>query len=184
MNKKIAITVFIIVILLILNVQTIAAKIIDKKETSPSNNNSEKGSSKQIDTRGLAKGKNKNKITSEPIQEPSPLPENPPQVNLQVYNDYSCTMHTSSIEWGEIETGGSKSINLYIKNNGEIDSIASLYTENWYPENLKEQVTVSWNYNGQMIPPNELTMVTITIDVSPDCSVLNGFDFDLIVLGS
>jgi len=174
MNKKIALSSFIVIILLLFNITTINAKINNKKET---NNNQDINdiSSSEKNNNGLAKGKFKDKNpNSDPIYE----------INLNVFYDYSCSKPASNVNWGEIEIGGSQSIILYMKNSGNIDSVASLSTDSWYPEVAYEYMSLGWDYDGHLLTPGEVLPVTFTLEISPECPTMDSFNFDIVVVGS
>ncbi len=104
--------------------------------------------------------------------------------NLDIYSDYYCTIPSSNVDWGEIEVGSSLSYTLYIKNNGVVDLVASLVTENWYPETSIDYMTLKWDYNGQVLSPGEVVAVTLTLNVRSDYLLLNAFSFDIVIIGS
>ena len=185
MKKKTRIILLIITILLVSNVITLNARVNDKKEQKNQPNN-EKDASSSKNNKGLAKGKSKQDtilIPPEPLDPVSP-PESLPEVKLNVYKNIECTIAADNIWWGEIEVGGSQQVSLYLKNNGGIEVIASLVTENWYPENAIDSFELVWDYNGQFISPGEVLEVTLTLSVSDVCSLLDAFSFDIVIIGS
>ena len=118
-----------------------------------------------------------------PAPAPSPPPPEP-EVEIDVYEDLACTTTQYSIEWGEIEAGGSSSVTIYIKNNGDTDIILGLGSENWTPTNSQDYTTLSWNDSGTVLTPGEVRGVTITLDVDSDCPPMNSFGFDVVIIGS
>jgi hypothetical protein len=120
-----------------------------------------------------------------PPAPPAPSPPPPePAVEIDVYEDLACTTVQSSIEWGEIEAGDSSSVTIYIKNNGDIDILLGLDSENWTPTNINDYTTLSWDYNGTALTPGEIRGVTLTLYIDPDCPPMNNFGFDIVIIGS
>jgi hypothetical protein len=116
---------------------------------------------------------------------PAPSPPPPePAVEIDVYEDLACTTIQSSLEWGEIEAGGSSSVTIYIKNNGDADILLSLDSENWTPTNSKDYMTLSWDDNGTSLMSGEVRGVTLTLNVDPDSPPMNTFGFDVVLIGS
>jgi hypothetical protein len=181
-KQKIAISIFIAVILIVSNINSLNAKVNDKKETKshPNDKNGESSPS----NKGGKSGKNpKNPSGPEPL-EPILPPDEVFEVDLDFYADDECTIQVSNVSWGEVSVGGSKTIVLFMKNSGKMDTVASLATDNWYPENAVEYMSVSWDYSGHIISPGELVSVAITLDVSPDCPPLNEFNFKIVIISS
>lgn len=138
MKKKSIICLFLITILLISKVNTLTARVNDNKVLKNQPANKDDFSPKN--TRGISKGQSKQdsiNVSPEPVD--PVLPTEPlPEVRLGVYRNPECTILADNIDWGEIEVGGSKNVIIYIKNIGDKEVIASLVTENWYPENLMD----------------------------------------------
>ena len=174
MNKK-NIMPFFIIILLVYNLSIVNSKVNDKKIKT-----SEETTTLEQNGKGLAKGKpsRNSPDNSEPIYaEPSV------DVNLDVYFDYACLIPASSVDWGEVELGGSKSISLYIKNNGNVDSFAVLSSENWNPEYAVEYLQLSWDYDGVSMSPGQIVPVKLTLDVGLECP-FDCFSFNIVIIGS
>ena len=111
-----------------------------------------------------------------------PPPE--PKIEIDIFSNQACTELMTDVEWGEIEAGGKSNVHIFIKNRGDTDVIISLITENWSSSMAENNMDLVWNYNGIPIKPNEVTAVTLTLSVDPDCQELNSFGFDIIIIGS
>lgn len=161
----------------------------DKLNTSQGNsksNTSQKGSKDSNPSQGTGIGKGHLKKNNVTQTDPSPIsnPETPPTVQLDAYLDYLCINELTDLGWGEVEVGSSKSQQIYLKNNGDTDVLATLVTENWYPETSPTYISLDWDYSGQVIHPNEVLGVTLTISISNDCPLLDGFNFDIVIIGT
>jgi len=116
-----------------------------------------------------------------PSPPPSPPPE--PDIEIDVYGDAACTQVLSSVGWGEIEAGSSKTRVVYVKNNGDDGVSLSLLTENWDPTGASNYLQLSWDYDGGIIVSGEVRQITLTLSVSPSSGGLN-FSFDIVIIGS
>ena len=105
-------------------------------------------------------------------------------IGVGVYWDDECTSPVSSIDWGIIEPGSSKDVACYIRNEGNSASTLSMNTSNWNPSSAKTYITLSWNYGGQSINPNEVVEVTFTLSISASIQGITSFSFDITIVGS
>jgi hypothetical protein len=103
---------------------------------------------------------------------------------IAVYKDASCTTKASNVPWGTISPGSSRENVFYIKNEGTTALNLFLDTANWSPTNAANYLTLSWNYGGQTIQPNQVIKVTLTLTVSPSISGIDTFSFDIILTGT
>lgn len=130
-------------------------------------------------------------VVQPPPPPPPPPPSSPPQspppepdIEIDVYGDAACTQVISSVGWGEIEAGSSKTRVVYVKNNGDDGVSLSLLTENWNPSGASNYLQLSWDYNGSTIVSGEVRQITLTLSVSSSASGINGFSFDIVIIGS
>ena len=114
---------------------------------------------------------------------PSPPPPEP-EVKIDVYQDQECTSVLSSIEWGEIEAGASKNVQIFLKNNGDTNVLLGLSSQNWTPEDSPNYMTLSWDYDGVELTPEEVRRIVMTLDVDSDSPAMNSFGFDIVLIGS
>jgi len=59
-----------------------------------------------------------------------------------------------------------------------------MYTSNWNPSNASDYMTLSWDYGGQSINPDEVVQVTFTLSVDASIDGITGFSFDITIVGS
>mgnify|MGYP001126565007 CR=1 FL=1 len=102
-------------------------------------------------------------------------------IGVGVFWDSSCTSAVYSIDWGALESGSSKSIVVYIRNEGNSASTLSLSTSNWTPSSAANYINLSWNYGGQQLSPSGILEVTLTLTISPDAHGISNFGFDIII---
>ena len=105
-------------------------------------------------------------------------------IGVEVYQDYECTSPVSSIDWGVLEPGSSENFACYVRNEGNSASTLSMHTSNWSPSGASDYMTLSWDYGGQSINPDEVVQVTFTLSVSADIDGITSFSFDTTIVGS
>lgn len=105
-------------------------------------------------------------------------------IGVGVYWDYECTNAVGGIGWGTLEPGSSKSDTCYVRNEGNSPYVLSLETSNWTPSTASQYLTLSWDYGGQSINPDEVTQVTFTMSVSADIQGITDFSLDIVIVGS
>jgi len=59
-----------------------------------------------------------------------------------------------------------------------------MYTENWYPSNAADYISLSWDYGGQLVNPDELIPVIFTLSISGSVEGITSFSFDIVIMGS
>ena len=105
-------------------------------------------------------------------------------IGVGVYWDSACTDVTSSIDWGTLEPGSNKNVTCYIRNEGNLPSILSMYTSGWSPQNASNYIDLSWDYDGEFLNPDEAVQVTFTLSVSASIDGITSFSFDITIVGS
>jgi hypothetical protein len=126
-------------------------------------------------------------IRSDPPPPPAPPPSPPPPepvIEIDVYGDSEYTVPLSEILWGTIEAGEQVNKTLYVKNNGDAGVTLSLSTENWSPADSPDYMSLTWDYDGGVIEPDEGLGLVLILDTSVDCPAYEDFSFDVVFMGS
>ena len=103
---------------------------------------------------------------------------------IGIYSNQQCTTEQLSITWGTLEPGTSQSVVCYIKNEGNTENVFSMQTSNWTPSNAAEYITLSWDYDGQAVSPNEMAEITFTLNVASEITGITTFNFDITIIGN
>jgi hypothetical protein len=114
---------------------------------------------------------------------PSPPPPEP-DVEIDVYEDSSCSTVLTSVDWGEIEAGESTTASLYVLNSGDSSVVLGLSLENWSPGTAEDYMSLYWDYDGSSISSGNGVDIVLTLDVDVDCPELSSFSFDIVITGS
>ncbi len=102
-------------------------------------------------------------------------------VGVGVFWDSNCTSPVSFIDWGMVEPGSMNNVTVYVRNEGNVAATISLATDNWNPANASDYLTLSWNYDGQQLSPQEVIPTILTLTVSPSVHGIESFNFDIII---
>ena len=105
-------------------------------------------------------------------------------IGVAAYRDSTCTALVSNVDWGKITPGSSSANTFYVRNEGNSDLTLSLAETNWSPTNAKSYMTLSWNYAGQTIAPEQVIQVTLRLSVSQSISGISNFYFDIVITGA
>lgn len=159
-----------VIILLLIN----STIVLGKKD-----NENRKGS-------GGAKAKGWGRIKSSPPDDPTSPPSDDTEPNLEfnIFSDPECTIIINSIDWGEINVGGTSTAIVYVKNTGDIAQTLTLQAINWDPVEAENFMTVDWDYDGAVIAPLEIRQLTLSLVVGIDCPPFDYFGFAVVITGS
>ena len=105
-------------------------------------------------------------------------------VGVGVYWNGGCSNIVTSVDWGVVEPGATKNVNVYIKNEGSDPVTLSLATENWNPAAASSYMSLTWDYGGQVIVADGVVEVTLTLSVSDTIEGITSFSFDIVITGS
>ena len=100
------------------------------------------------------------------------------QVETGFYSDENCTMPIESIEWGILLPGSNKSHVLYLRNEGNVGLALAVNMTNLTPPEVSEYISLSTNYDGHVIPPNQILALSLILHVALDAQG-GGFSFDI-----
>jgi len=105
-------------------------------------------------------------------------------IGIEVYQNENLTDRVTTINWGTLEPGDTKTCTIYVSNKGNFPLTLSLSSSNWNPPSASNYLTLTWSYSGQTISAGETVQVTLTLAVSPSITGLSNFGFDITAVGS
>ena len=105
-------------------------------------------------------------------------------VGIGVYRDAGYANQLSTIDWGTLDPGATRSYSIYIQNEGGSALTLSMSTASWSPSSASNYLTLTWNYNGQTLSAGEGVQVTLTLSVSESVTGISSFSFDINIVGS
>jgi hypothetical protein len=105
-------------------------------------------------------------------------------IGVNVYWDAGGINTTSSIDWGLVGPGESKSFTVYIKNPGSTSEVLSMTTGNWSSSPAQNKIGVSWNREGYALTQGMFVQAVLTLRVDQTVSGVDGFTFDMTITGT
>jgi len=105
-------------------------------------------------------------------------------VGVAIYSDRGASVPLYSVDWGKLEPGAEYDVNCYIRNTGNSASVLTLGTDNWGPAEAADYISLSWDYDGQVLDVGEVIPVTLTLTVSEDIEGISSFYFEITIIGS
>ena len=104
-------------------------------------------------------------------------------INVEIYSDPACHQKLTSIDWGDIEPGGTSSQTIYIKNAGDKPLVLQMTTDNWNPSEADGPITVTWNRENANIASGQSGPAVLTLSVSSTISGITDFSVDIVIIG-
>jgi hypothetical protein len=87
-------------------------------------------------------------------------------IEVEAYTDAGAHNKMEQIEWGELEPGSIVNNTLYIKSVSNFEIVLTIKFTDWSPPEMEDYVTITWNYNGTRLSPNEVIPITLTATAS------------------
>jgi hypothetical protein len=98
-------------------------------------------------------------------------------LGVGIYWDRACTNRTVSLDWGQVATGSSNSLTVYVKNEGNSAVSLWLSTSNWTPVRSSSCVYLNWNYSGQILGIGQITPLKLILTVNSNLTGVTDFTF-------
>jgi len=105
-------------------------------------------------------------------------------IGVGIYWDSACANQVSLIDWGLLDPDSSKTVTVYVRNEGNSVVALSKATQNWNPSAASSYMTLNWDYRGQTLSVNQALRITLTLAVSPDISEITSFSFDIMIIAT
>jgi hypothetical protein len=101
-----------------------------------------------------------------------------------VFWDRNCTQGVSSIDWGTLAPGMTKTVSVYVQSKSNETCILILIPTGWNPPVAANYLELSQDYENKKIQPSEVVKVTLSLAVSASVAGVTNFSFNVIVEGS
>lgn len=102
-------------------------------------------------------------------------------IGVGIYWNIACTNITRSLNWGFIDPNSNNNLTIYVRNEGNSADSLQLTAANWIPSNASNYISLSWNYSGQILKPNEVMPIKLTLTVSPIICDITDFTLETII---
>jgi hypothetical protein len=86
-----------------------------------------------------------------------------------------------AINWGTLTLGATKTVTLYVRNQGTTPVTLSKTTTNLTPTTLTSYLTLNWNYVGQTVNPGAVQSVTVSLTVAANTPATSNFSLDMTI---
>jgi len=105
-------------------------------------------------------------------------------INVGLYLDYACTQTLNSLDWGDLAPGETIDRLIYLKNTGNTEISLSMTVENWNPSFANGPISLTWNQEGTLLNPGEVTSATLTLATDEDISGITTFSMSILIIGT
>ena len=124
-------------------------------------------------------------------------------VNVGVYWDANCTLPVTEspgispggeatlgsseppgIDWGLIAPGEKKSVDVYVRNEGNSECVLEITAVDWTPENAVNYIGLTSDYQGQLLgvtSEDSTLKVSLILVVSPYIQDVTVFSFQIVI---
>jgi hypothetical protein len=102
-------------------------------------------------------------------------------VSVGVYWDSTCASPVYYLDWGRVEPNSTKKATVFIRNEGNEQSLLFLNTTNWTPANASHVIALSWDYTGQTLDQQQTIQVTLTLSIAAATNEIEDFTFDVVI---
>jgi len=113
-----------------------------------------------------------------------PSTGNVKSAGVNVYWNLACTNETTNINWGTLTPNTTKSVTVYLRNNGTVPVTLSMATSGWNPSNAANYVALTWNCTGSTLNQNSVVAAHLTLAVSASTNGFTTFNFDITMTGT
>ena len=111
-------------------------------------------------------------------------------IGVEAYWDLNTENKTEKIDWGIVWVGSSQNVTLHIQSISNYKVTLTLNATDWIPANMSDYMTLSWDYNGTSLNPDEFISVTLILSTSYSDSFVHylidndvqSFSFDIYII--
>ncbi len=93
-------------------------------------------------------------------------------------------LSSSSLDWGTLEPSDNKTEVVYLQNIGNVPLTLYLSAVNWSSVEAQNALSLTWNYSGAVVKPQETLPLALTLSVSENPVDVVDFSFDIIITGT
>jgi hypothetical protein len=102
-------------------------------------------------------------------------------IAIKIYSDSACKKSVTSLNWGSLNVGSSKSIILYIRNEGKTNARLAMTSTNWSPANAPNYMKITWNYYNKILNPWSSVKLTLLLATAQNTPSMTNFSCDIII---
>ena len=100
-------------------------------------------------------------------------------IGVSIYWNQEATEECIFINWGDLNAGDRAYTTLYAKNHENTPFTMSLNSSNWQPPEAGQHLTISWDYTGHVVNPQEVVAFDLMLSVNTNITDVYMFSFDI-----
>jgi hypothetical protein len=90
-------------------------------------------------------------------------------------------LNVSSLDWGVLSPGQSKSLGVLVNNIGSLDAVLSVKTQNWLPLEAEQFLNLTWDQEGAILQARQTVAAVVSLNVSPKIWNITDFSFEIVI---
>jgi hypothetical protein len=104
--------------------------------------------------------------------------------HVEVFWDRNCTQGVSSIDWGTLAPGMTKTVSVYVQSKSNETCILILIPTGWNPPAAANYLELNQDHENKKIQPSEVVKVALSLTVSASVAGVTNFAFNIVAEGS
>jgi len=105
-------------------------------------------------------------------------------INVGVYWDVECLNVVNTVDWGTVEPGEDKIVDVFIRNEGNSDAVLRIQASNWFPSEFSQFATLSCSHQGQVIEVGRILKASFILSLNRTVQDITDFGFDILIEAS
>jgi hypothetical protein len=105
-------------------------------------------------------------------------------VNLGIYSDSGCTQTCTALNVGAVNSGGTGTQTVYVKNTGTVPETLTMTASKWSPANANTYLTLTWNQQNTVLPAGQSIQATLTLTAASNTGTLTTFSCSVTITGT
>ena len=102
-------------------------------------------------------------LTPTQITTPTPVQSSSSPIYVSGGRIFGGDLQDNTIQWGKLYLGFSANASFYLQSTGNLPVVLSFEASEWSPSGIGSYLSVSWDYNGSQLEPNQTILLTITL---------------------
>lgn len=87
---------------------------------------------------------------------------------IEVFEDSELSQPLTSLNWGNVTVNTVYNKSFYILNTGNATATYFMLVDNWNSNETETYISITWDFMGAYVAPNENIYVTLSLFISPD----------------
>jgi len=101
--------------------------------------------------------------------------------SIDVFWDSNCQNAVQSIAWGTLTPGDTKSVIVYVRNEGQGGTVLGFNLSGWTPLTASNYLSIGWNYSGTVVQSGQIVPVMFTLTVNSSVTGVTDFGVNITI---